>query len=48
MLSDQTLQKIAEDPEQFAREFLYYAGTDALEDFIDRIREIWDEEGSHK
>lgn len=48
LIAEKTLQKIAESPEDFARLFLGSCGTDALEDFIDRIRSIWDREGSHK
>ena len=43
--SKQTLQKIDEDPKDFARQFLEFVGTDAMEDWLD---EVWNEEGSHK
>ena len=47
-LSKQTLIKIYEDPEAFARQMLDLVGTDNLEDFIDSLWQAWDKEGSHK
>ena len=47
-IAARTLQKIVEDPDEFARLFLNECGTDALENFIDRIGEVWIKEGSHK
>ena len=48
LIAPQTLLKIADNPEEFAQLFLETYGTDALDDFIDQIREVWSKEGSHK
>jgi hypothetical protein len=47
-LSKQTLQKIDEDPEEFARQFLESVGTDRMEDWMDEVYRVWSDEGSHK
>lgn len=48
LISAKTLVKIAESPEEFARLFLETYGTDALENFIDRLSDIHINEGVHK
>ena len=48
LISVKTLKNIAESPEEFARLFLENCGTDALEDFMDRMFDTWSNEGCHK
>lgn len=46
--SKKTLQKIDEDPEDFARQLLEFIGTDGMEDWLAEVQRVWYEEGSHK
>ena len=46
--SNQTLQKIDQDPEEFARQLLEFVGTDRMEDWLEEVQRVWYDEGSHK
>jgi len=48
LIAVRTLLKIAESPEEFARLLLENIGTDATEDFMDRLFTVWSDEGCHK
>jgi len=48
LIAVRTLKKITESPEEFARLLLENIGTDATEDFLDRVQNIWIDEGCHK
>jgi hypothetical protein len=48
LVSPRTVKRIAESPEEFARLLLGEIGTDATEDFLDRLWAIWSAEGCHK
>jgi hypothetical protein len=48
LIAKRTLLKIAESPEEFARLLLEHIGTDATEDFMDRLYSVWSDEGCHK
>jgi hypothetical protein len=48
LVAERTVKKIVESPEEFARLLLEIIGTDATEDFMDRLYSVWSDEGCHK
>jgi len=48
LVSARTVKKIAEFPDEFGRLLLENIGTDATEDFMDRLYAVWSAEGCHK
>lgn len=48
LVSDRTVDKIAQDPVTFARLLLMRIGTDATEAFLNQMWDVFNEDGSHK